>query len=70
MATIIIDSGTIEKISEVTTRYRRKELVQQKKFLLEEIDRINQLKEGLQAQIANLNIIIAEMDALNVTNEE
>ena len=69
MATIVIDNKTIEKTSEVTTRYRRKELVQQKKFLKEEIDRINQLKEGLQTQIANLNIIIAEMDALNATDE-
>jgi len=32
MATIVIDNKTIEKTSEVTTRYRRKELVQQKKI--------------------------------------
>jgi hypothetical protein len=69
MATIVIDSKTIEKTAEVATRYRRRDLIDQKRMLKLEIDRINEMKSTLQGQIDVINALIAEMDILNVTDE-
>ena len=66
MATTVIDSGTIEKTSEVTTRYRRKELVLEKRQLREELE---MHKTIINKRIDEINALIAEMDALNVTDE-
>lgn len=66
MATTVIDSGTIEKTSEVTTRYRRKELVLEKRQLREELE---MHKSIINKRIDEINALIAEMDALNVTDE-
>ena len=69
MATIKIDNGTIEKTEEVATRYKRRDLVLQRKTLRLEIDELNYAKQRAQDQIAVLNALIAEMDALNATDE-
>jgi hypothetical protein len=66
MATTVIDSGTIEKTSEVTTRYRRKELVLEKRQLRNELE---MHKSIINKRIDEINALIAEMDALNVTDE-
>ena len=66
MATTVIDSGTIEKTSEVTTRYRRKDLVLEKRQLREELE---MHKTIINKRIDEINALIAEMDALNVTDE-
>lgn len=69
MATIKIDNGTIEKTAEVATRYKRRDLQEQKRMLKMQIDNLNDAKQRAQAQIEVINGLIAEMDALDVTEE-